>query len=135
MEATKAGERELMQTKLQSLESSVSAALSAIDVLQARSEEEIKRIQDESTKTIETIKRNSREDLVRQSTAERIRLALEQAGQDLQLALIRELLLRVDDTRHPDALAKVRTAQARVEALKVQAQQAGVQVHDGTAGD
>ena len=122
LEAAKAAEDALQQQKLLTLERSVAQALSAMESLQSRSEEEIARIQKESEKTIDTIKKDSREELIRQNNLERVRLALEQAEQDLQLAQIRVQLARGYEPFHTEALTRAQSAQARVEALKVQGQ-------------
>jgi hypothetical protein len=127
LEAAKASEQEILTLKLKTLEDANTEASAKLGALQIRSESEIGRIQAEKENAIRLIEQGSRDELRRLISIEGVRLALEQAGQDLELANIGEMVARMNDARHPDALAKVRMAEARVEALRVQYQSLDVQ--------
>ena len=113
IETKKEAEQKELQTKIEVLQDSINRALHEVQLLQTRSEAEIKRIQ------AETVEQNQkgREEVIKIQAAERSRVAVEQAEQDVMLAEIGETLARLTPAQHELAKEKLKKAQVRLQQL------------------
>lgn len=120
IEGAKEAERVALQQQLKLLEESVSRTIADMQKLQQRSENEIARIQAASLDGLTEIKESSKTEVLRLQAIERHRLALEQAGQDVELASIAEQLARLSPAQYPQAEERLRFAQMRLQTLQFQ---------------